>query len=122
MRYNLVLFTTILCTCFSCVVQTSVNSEKENLGSSAISGLGDRAIVKSELAEIENDSGLGIVVIRICIDAEGNVVDAEYTMQGSTSNDPRLINASLRSARKFKFEGSNIDRQCGKITYNFKAQ
>ncbi|MBT8219542.1 MAG: hypothetical protein KJP00_06950, partial [Bacteroidia bacterium] len=64
----------------------------------------------------------GKVVIKICIDSSGRVVSANYTQGGSTTTNRTLINLAIANAKKYRFDSSSLDRQCGTIAYNFKVQ
>ena len=61
----------------------------------------------------------GVVVIKVCVDGNGNVVSADYTQAGSTTNSTTLINIARENARRYNFKASDVDKQCGTITYNF---
>lgn len=64
----------------------------------------------------------GTVVVNICVDRNGNVTKANFTQRGSSINDSELNRIAESNALKFKFSPSNIDEQCGTITFNFRAQ
>ena len=63
----------------------------------------------------------GIVVIEIIIDRKGNVTDAKYLSEGSTTNSQKLITSAREAALKAKFyPDRNADMyQVGKINYHF---
>lgn len=70
-----------------------------------------------------NDTDQGIVVIRIGVDARGNVISAEYLPAGSTTNNPTLIAEAEKAARGAKFsEKPESDIQFGTITYIFRLR
>jgi hypothetical protein len=54
----------------------------------------------------------------------GNITEARYTQSGSTTADPNLVAAAIANAKKWRFkaDGTAPERQCGRITYNFKVQ
>lgn len=80
--------------------------------------LAGRTILKSEsILEVAKENGK--VVIAICVNKEGNVVEAKYKAQGSTSKHPQLVRLAIANARKYKFDRGILDRQCGSVTYNF---
>ena len=64
----------------------------------------------------------GRVVVEVCVDSKGNVISANYTMRGSTTNDSELRSKAISWARQYKFEPSSIERQCGIITFNFQLK
>jgi hypothetical protein len=64
----------------------------------------------------------GKIVVKVCVDAEGKVISAEYTQLGSTSTDLELKKIAVQSALQFKFTSSNVDRQCGTISIDFKLK
>lgn len=100
----------------------SKNLEGINTGKGRIGGgLGNRGLV-SEPKISESTQKTGKVIIRVCVDRTGNVISADYTQKGSTTNDATLIAIARRNALKFKFTTAEVDQQCGTITYDFKLQ
>lgn len=87
-------------------------------------GLSGRKIVKS--APIGSTSSTsektGTVVIQICLNQKGEVESADFFLEGSTTTDQQLIDLSIENAKKWLFEESTIEKQCGTITYNFKLK
>lgn len=84
-------------------------------------GLSNRGVVSRPVLQA-NTQKAGKVVIKICVDANGRVVEADFTQRGSTTNDPTLINIALRNAKKWRFSSSQVSKQCGTITYVFKLK
>ena len=84
-------------------------------------GLGTRKILY-EPKIIENSQKRGKVVIKLCVDRFGNVIDPKFTQRGSTTTDSYLIKVALANVRKYKFSQSEIDKQCGSITIDFKVK
>lgn len=84
-------------------------------------GLGDRGVV-FEPKISDNSQKTGTVVVRICVDRNGDVVSADYTQKGSSTADSELRNIAINSAKKFRFAKSSIDKQCGTITIDFKVR
>lgn len=83
-------------------------------------GLGGRKVTSAP--KITDDSqDRGTVVLRVCVDADGNVTSAAFTQAGSTATSTKLKNLALDNARRWKF-GPGEDGQCGTITYNFTVQ
>lgn len=66
----------------------------------------------------ENRSGK--VVIRVTVNASGDVSSASYDPVGSTTDDPVLIAAARKAALKARFTESRAAVQGGTITYVFK--
>ncbi|MDR2814269.1 MAG: TonB family protein [Prevotellaceae bacterium] len=64
----------------------------------------------------------GRVIVRIKVDRDGNVVEAEARQEGSTIMDATLYEAAERAARRAKFSASSNGPlfQNGIITYVFK--
>ena len=85
--------------------------------------LSGRSILK--MPSIQHSSQTtGTIVIRIKVDEEGNVINADYTSKGSTTSDPYLIGVAKRSAQKAKFSAHphGQDEQWGSITFVFKLK
>ncbi len=85
-------------------------------------GLGGRGVLASPPVQ-ENSQVSGTVVVSICVGSDGNVIGAPtFSQNGSTTNNPQLVNAAIANARKWRFSAGAAERQCGKISYNFKVQ
>jgi TonB family protein len=84
-------------------------------------GLGSRG-VKYEPKITDNSQKTGKVVVDVCVDKTGKVVSANYTQRGSTTTDSDLRALAERSAMKFIFTESAIEKQCGTITVDFKVR
>ena len=84
-------------------------------------GLGDRGVASKPTIK-DNSQDRGIVVIEICVDGSGNVTSAKYTQKGSTSVSDKLRKNAIEAAKKFKFTPSNITRQCGNITFDYRVK
>lgn len=64
----------------------------------------------------------GTVVVRVEINAEGNVTSAKVILEGTTTTDAQLHKLAEEAARKAKFKPSERTLQGGTITYVFKLQ
>lgn len=64
----------------------------------------------------------GKVVIKVTVDAAGNVTSANFDPAGSTTNNTTLINLALEAARKAKFNRSSKFTEGGTITYKFNLR
>jgi hypothetical protein len=84
-------------------------------------GLGDRGVL-FEPKISDNSQKTGTVVVRVCVDRNGDVVSADYTQKGSTTADSELRQIAISSSKKFRFSKSSVDKQCGTITIDFKVR
>jgi membrane protein involved in colicin uptake len=84
-------------------------------------GLSNRGLKKSSPIT-DKSQKTGRVVVTVCVDRMGNVIKTEYTQRGSTTTDGQLISLARKNAQSYKFTESDIDEQCGTITYDFKLQ
>lgn len=84
-------------------------------------GLGSRGVARTHKPK-DNSQEQGMVVVKVCVDRSGNVTSADFTQKGSTATSSRLKNIAISSAKRWKFAPGQVDKQCGTITYNFKAQ
>jgi len=84
-------------------------------------GLSDRGVA-FEPAIRDQTQKAGRVVVKVCVNAEGNVVSADYTQRGSTTTDSDLRRIAENSARKFRFTEGTLERQCGTITIDFRLK
>ena len=85
-------------------------------------GLGGRGIKNKGQTITDNTQDAGTVYLNVCVDSQGNVVSAEYTQKGSTTNNSQLIAKAIANAKQWKFQSSSIDKQCGTIRYDFKLK
>lgn len=92
-------------------------SGKGNIGT----GLADRGVV-FEPEINENSQKVGRIVVRICVNSQGKVTEAAYTQKGSTSTDLALIEVAEKAALEYVFSSSNLDKQCGNISIDFKLK
>ena len=84
-------------------------------------GLGKRGVLHEPDIR-DNSQKTGRVVVRVCVDSAGDVMSANYTQRGSTTTDAELRSLAIRSAKRFKFTTSEIEKQCGTITIDFKLR
>lgn len=84
-------------------------------------GLGDRGVL-FEPKISDNSQKTGTVVVRVCVDRNGEVISADYTQKGSTTADSELRQIAINSSKKFRFSKGSIDKQCGTITIDFKVR
>ena len=72
----------------------------------------------------KNPGYKGTVVVKICIDKNGNVKTAEATQGGATSTDSAAIALAVKNAKQWKFntDRNAPEKQCGSITYNFSIK
>jgi outer membrane biosynthesis protein TonB len=87
----------------------------------ASNGLGGRKIIYEPIIT-DNSQKTGRVVIRVCVDKSGKVVNAKFTQKGSTTTDSYLVDLAIRSAKKYKFTQSEIPEQCGDISIDFRLK
>jgi TonB family protein len=100
----------------------SKNLEGISTGTGSVGGgLGDRGVASAPKIE-DNSQQEGTVVLRVCVDQNGNVSEAEFTQKGSSISDARLKNIAIANAKRWKFSKGDVDKQCGTITYRFKVQ
>ncbi len=84
-------------------------------------GLGNRGVL-FEPKITDNSQKTGRVVVKVCVNRNGEVVSADYTQRGSTTADSELRTIAIRNAKRFKFSKSSVDKQCGTITIDFKVR
>ena len=84
-------------------------------------GLGSRELLHAPVIK-DNTQKTGRVVINICVNAEGHVMNSKYRQKGSTTTDAHLISLAEKSARKYVFTKSQIQEQCGDIIIDFKLK
>ena len=84
-------------------------------------GISGRKIVKKPRIQ-DRSQNTGLVNVKVCVDDQGNVTSAKYTQSGSTTSNANLIDKAVEGAKRYKFDKSDRDMQCGTIKINFKVQ
>lgn len=84
-------------------------------------GLSGRGVVYEPVIS-DNSQKTGKVVVKVCVDADGNVVSAKYTQKGSTTTNQTLIDIAEGGAKRYKFTNNGAERQCGTVTIDFKLR
>ena len=84
-------------------------------------GLNGRSL-KSSGKVIQDCNQEGIVVVRITVDRDGNVIDADPGVKGTTNVDSCLLQPALKTAllHKWNPDEKAPERQVGFVVINFK--
>lgn len=91
-----------------------------NSGVSVSRGLQGRNIVRTPSFEDEfNENAKVSVDVRV--DANGNVISADFQPKGSTTSDPSLKAIAIRKAKQVKFNSSDSE-SFGTIVFNFRLK
>lgn len=78
----------------------------------------ERTLLKKPVVKGESPTK-GTVVIKMCLDLEGNVKSAKFTQRGSTTFNAKLKAMAIKAAKDVKFsEGLDPD-DCGLMTFIF---
>lgn len=98
------------------------NLEGISTGSGDIGGnLGGRGVLYKPVIK-DKSQKTGDVNLKVCVDGNGRVISAVYTQGGSTTSDPDLKRTAIAGAKKYKFEKSMLDKQCGTIKIKFRVK
>ena len=84
-------------------------------------GLTDRGVLFEPKID-DNSQYTGVVVVKVCVDKTGKVVEANFTQLGSTTTNKTLVDLAVSAAKKYQFTPSEIETQCGNITIEFKVR
>jgi len=96
--------------------------DKLSTGSGRIGGgISDRGVIYEPKIQ-DNSQKTGKVVVKVCVDKQGNVTEANFTQRGSTTTDKYLIDLAEKGAFKYRFTPSDVETQCGNITIDFKVK
>ena len=60
--------------------------------------------------------------MKVCVNSDGKVIDSSFTQRGSTTVDGELRAKAERAANNYKFTASDIEEQCGTVTFDFKVE
>ena len=94
-----------------------LSTGKGNIGE----GLADRGVLYEPTIS-ENSQKIGRIVVRVCVNSKGEVIESKYTQKGSTSTDFTLIQVAEKGAKLYKFTASGLEKQCGVISIDFKLK
>ncbi|MEM7381043.1 MAG: hypothetical protein AAF361_07575, partial [Bacteroidota bacterium] len=64
----------------------------------------------------------GKVVINIEVDANGNVIEADFNDKSSSTSNGCLVDNAITYALRARFSSSNLAMQKGTITYLFQSK
>lgn len=83
---------------------------------------GRKVIYRADVAKMSQKSGS--IVVKICVNRQGNVTTSEYIRQGSTITESAQIRRAEEIAARYRFEAdySAPVEQCGKLTFVFKVK
>lgn len=97
------------------------SGNKVGIGTSVGGGIGNRAI-KNRPRPSSNYNENGDVVVSVCANADGSIDANSIKVQnkGTTTTSIVLRNIATSNARQYRFEEGE-DKQCGTITYRFRA-
>lgn len=100
----------------------SDNLEGLSTGSGSVGGgLGGRKI-RYKPQVVEKSQKTGRVVVRVCVNDGGQVIESAFTQKGSTTGDSELIATAIRFSKQYRFSESTVNKQCGTITFDFKLR
>lgn len=83
---------------------------------------GRKVIYRADVAKMSKTNGK--IVVKICVNREGNVTASEFIKAGSSINDPAQIAKAEEIAARYRFEKdySAPAEQCGKLTFVFTVK
>ncbi len=84
-------------------------------------GLGGRGVL-SKPKILDNSQKTGDVVVKVCVNANGQVTSAKFTQKGSTTSNAGLVATAVKAAKKYKFSKGGVDNQCGTIKIKFRVR
>jgi outer membrane biosynthesis protein TonB len=87
-------------------------------GAGVVNGFGGRGVKDAPKLQ-EQSQKSGRVVLKVCVDTDGNVLSARFDSKLSNTPDQDLIQAAVTNAKQYKFASGGAEQQCGTITYNF---
>ena len=84
-------------------------------------GLGSRGVLSAPKLTDKSQS-TGVVVVKVCVNRNGDVISSNAILRGTTATDPTLKRIAEKNAKRYKFAKGASDKQCGTITYEFKLK
>ena len=84
-------------------------------------GLSNRGVLFEPEVKDESQK-TGKIVMNVCVNGLGKVTEVVFTQRGSTSLDGELREKAKRAAERYTFTASEIEEQCGTITFDFKVE
>ncbi len=71
---------------------------------------------------VDNTQKVGKIMLEVCVDSDGSVVSADYTLRGSTTNDGELRSKAIQWAKQHRFAPSDNPKECGTFAFNFQVK
>jgi hypothetical protein len=90
------------------------------VGRGAGKGFGGRPI-KSGAPISKDYNEKGTIVVKVCVDASGEVTSATVSNMGTTSSSTKLRSIAVQNAKTLRFAAGDSD-QCGTVDYNFNVK
>lgn len=103
-------------------IQASGESEALESTQNSTSGFYGRRILKLPNPPEVPEEVTGVIVLKICIDPTGKVLEATVLPHASTIHDKAIWDKVIANAVQYKFSTASAQRECGNITFRFKNQ
>jgi len=84
-------------------------------------GLAGRKVIDRPVMK-DNTQKIGVIMLSVCVDGDGNVIKADYTLRGSTTNDGELRSKAIQWAKQHRFAPSAREKECGTFAFSFRVQ
>lgn len=81
---------------------------------------GRKVTYRADVKKLTQEEGK--IVVNLCVDRAGRVVYAENNEELSTIKTPHLVDKTVRTAKKYRFDKdyTAATKECGKLTFIFK--
>jgi outer membrane biosynthesis protein TonB len=102
---------------------TATGGTGTGTGSAPFTGLMYRKVISRPSMTVRSELE-GKVVVEVCVDRLGKVIDATIKTKNTTATDASLIERSLSYARQYKYEAKEDapERQCGYISFIYESR
>ncbi len=79
-----------------------------------------KVIFRPNISDLTQEEGK--IVVKLCVNRDGRVIDTDYVPKGSTISNQDLIDLAERMAFKYRFDKdySAPKKQCGQLSFIFK--
>lgn len=101
-------------------IQSSGESEVLEAVLYSTTGFHNRRILKRPNPPETPEEITGVIVLNICIDPTGKVLEATVLPHLSTIRDKAILDKVTASAFQCQFSAASAERECGQIKFNFK--
>jgi len=101
------------------IIRSGFGQEIKSDSTKFINSLENRKIIHSDSILSKQTHRRGRVNIKLCVNSEGEVIEAIFLLSGSTTDNQELVELALEHVNKLKFDRAETEKQCGTMAIIF---